>query len=339
MMTSLWFRPGLGLLLVFWLCFTIGCSPLTLTLGGDPQRQELEPKVVRAADARTDDAVAIIDVSGVIVNARPPRLLGRSENPVSLLVEQLEAARRHDDVRAIILRINSPGGGVTATDMMYREVQRFRARTRKPVVVLCMDVAASGGYYLALSGDRLLAYPTTVTGSIGVLAQSISFKPALERIGVEPTTLVSGPNKAAGSPLTTLDEDQRATLQTMVDEMYDRFASLVRQRRPGMSPEQLATATDGRVVTGDRAAELGLIDRVGDLHDAHVAAMELAGLDAAHLVRFHRPLQYVGSPYAATPVDGGANAAGAEINLFQLRLDGAGLVTGPGLYYLWQPSP
>jgi protease-4 len=221
--------------------------------------------------------------------------------------------------------------------MMYREVERFRQRTGKPVVALMMDVAASGGYYLAVSADHIVTYPTTVTGSIGVLVQTISVKPALSRIGIEARALTSGPNKDAGSPFNVMTEDQQATLQHLVDTFYGRFTDLVRQRRPDIPEDRFAMVTDGRVVTGVDAVELGLADEVGDLYDAFARAKDLAGIDAAKLIVYHRPLEYVASAYAGVPA---APGVGTQVNIAQFNLGGLvpGLDPPFGFYYLWQPQ-
>jgi protease-4 len=314
------------------------CGPMTFVVGVNPGDQRLTSTVVQSDDRLFSARVAIVDVSGLIVNSNRNGLLRQGENPVALLRETLDAAAADAQVKAVILRINSPGGAVTASDAMYREVIRFRERSGKPVVALLMDVAASGGYYLACGADRIVAYPTSVTGSIGVIMQTLSVKPGLTRIGVLADAITSGPNKDAGSPLSTLTPEQRAVLQQLVDDFYARFVAVVRQRRPGIEAANLALVTDGRVFSGEQAAALGLVDRTGDLEDAFAEAKQRAGLGSADLMLFHRPLRHVGSPYAATPTSGVAE--GTQINLAQINLDasGGGLVDAPvGFYYLWAP--
>jgi protease-4 len=258
---------------------------------------------------------------------------------VSLLHEQLSAAADDDRVKAVILRLNTPGGTVTASDAMYRLVERFKAATHKPVVAFMMDVTASGGYYLACAADQIMACPTTVTGSIGVIVQTISFKPAMSRFGIEAEAIASGPNKEAGSPLSTLTDENRVVLRAMVDDFYERFLSVVRKSRKNIPADQFAAVTDGRVVTGGRAAELGLVDRLGDLHDAVELAKEMGGVARADLVRYHRPFQYVGSPYAAAPnpvPHAAPGPGGTVVNLAQFNFS-ADYADAPTMfYYLWQ---
>ncbi len=318
------------------LLLTAGCSPMTLTLGGSPRDNALQAKVVEQAERPTRDRVAIVDLSGMIFNAQRPGLFGAGDNPVALLHERLEAARRDPHVRAVILRINSPGGTVTASDAMYREVQRFRQRSGKPVVALLMDVAASGGYYVACAADRIVAYPTSVTGSIGVLVQTISLQPALGRLGITAEAITTGPNKTAGSLFSQLQPEHRAVLQAMVDDFYARFVDVVQQARPQLHLTAQPHLIDGRIMSGQQAHGEGLVDVLGDLHDAAAEARRLAGVEHADLVIYHRPLSYVGSPYAMTPSSPAGSAAGiTQVNIAPLVLP-EGMADGSmQFYYLW----
>ena len=273
--------------------------------------------------------VALVDVTGLIVDARRFEFPTRGENPVARFSEALKKAEADHRVKALVVRINSPGGGVTASDVLYRELQEFKATTHKPVVVLMSGVAASGGYYLACAGDEIIANPTTITGSIGVIIQTFNFSEGMRKIGIKADAITSGPNKAMGSPFESMPPEHRALLQGLVDEFYDNFLAVVIENRSGLSEEDLKWITDGRVISGRRAAEVGVVDRLGDLRDAFGAAKKRAGVEAAQLVKYHRPLEHVGSAYARA-------APGAEVNFLQLNL--AGPVDQPGFYYLWDPA-
>ena len=320
------------------LCLLPGCGPLTFVVGVSPGEQTLQAKAV-ATDDKPQGLVAVVDVTGVIVNAQTPGLLQSGPNPVAELHELLDLAGRDGRVKAVVLRINSPGGGVTASDMMYREVQRFRRETGKPVVALLMDVAASGGYYLACASDEIVAYPTTVTGSVGVIIQTVSVKPALDRWGIEATTITSGDAKAAGTPLSTLTDEQQAILRGMVGDFFQRFRDVVTTARPGIDESAYDRVFDGRVFSGVDAAELGLVDELGDIYTAFDRAKQRAGMKRAALIVYHRPVEYVASPYAAAPPAPGSPPQGTQINLAQLNLngEGGGLGLPVGFYYLWRP--
>ena len=273
--------------------------------------------------------VALVDVTGLIVDARRFEFPTRGENPVARFTEALKKAEADHHVKALIVRINSPGGGVTASDVLYRELQEFKATTHKPVVVLMSGVAASGGYYLACAGDEIIANPTTITGSIGVIIQTFNFSEGMRKIGIKADAITSGPNKAMGSPFEPMPPEHRAVLQGLVDEFYDNFLAVVVENRSGLAEDDLKWITDGRVISGRRAAEVGVVDRLGDLRDAFRAAKKRAGVEAAQLVKYHRPLEHVGSAYARA-------AAGTEVNFLQLNL--AGPVDQPGFFYLWDPA-
>ncbi len=308
-----------------------GCQPATIVVGLSPGGTALEATAIERDGRWGSPRVVIVDVSGTLVNARTGSLLGGGTNPVDELARRLDAAADDPKVAAVILRINSPGGTVTASDMMHREVKRYRERTGKPVVALIMDVGASGGYYLACAADQIMAYPTSVTGSIGVVLQTLSVRPALDRWGIRAQALVSGPNKTGGSPLEILTQEQQAILQGLVDDFYTRFRDVVRTARPDISAERFDTLTDGRVFTGAHAKNAGLVDQLGDIRDAFVQARELAGVEQADLYLYHGPLSSPETPYAK---HGAGDVHVSLLNLSQLLP--ASTLNGP--CYLWQPG-
>ncbi len=323
-----------------WMVLATGCGPTTFVVGVSPGDQRLQATRVVEGSGWSPQRVAMIDVTGLLVSVNRTGLLSQGDNPLSDLSEKLEAAANDRRVRAVILRINSPGGTVTASDAMYREVMRFKKETHKPVVVLMMDVAASGGYYVACAGDHLMAYPTSITGSIGVIAQTVSFKAGLDMIGIRSESFTSGPNKDAGSPLAQMSDSHREVFRGMIDDFYGRFVGIVKQHRSKLTEEQLTWATDGRIVTGTQALEVGLIDELGDLRSAFAAAQQRAGINDAELIVYHRPLRYMGSPYATakTSENGNQISSGVTVNLAQINLPEL-LSGGPtGFYYLWDSS-
>ena len=322
----------LGLVVVI---LSAGCTRWRFIVDAVPADDELtETEVLRDPGAGSRSAkVALIDVKGLIVDAERGRFLGRVENPVSRLSEGLKRAENDSKVRAVIIRVNSPGGTVTASDMMYREVVRFKARSSKPVVILMGEVAASGGYYLACAGDEIIAYPTTVTGSIGVIIQTFNFSEGMGKIGIRADAITSGPNKATGSPFSPMSREHRALMQGIVDEFYENFVAIVTENRPAVSSDDMAWITDGRVITGRRAVEVGIVDRLGDLRTALEASKRLAGVDLVRLVKYHHPTDYVGSPYATAPIP----RVGGQVNLLQLNL-GSWPDQSAGFYYLWDPA-
>ncbi|MAG16513.1 MAG: hypothetical protein CMJ21_00430, partial [Phycisphaerae bacterium] len=225
------------------------CGPVTFTIDTGGANKRLTSSTVIDEPGAGATRVAIIDVTGMIYNASRRHLLGRGENPVSLLHEKLQAVRADHNVKAVILRINSPGGTVTASDAMYRQIVRFKADTATPVIALMMDVTASGGYYIACAADHCIAYPSTVTGSIGVVMQLISLKPLMTRWGIDAQAITSGPNKAAGSPLATLTDEQRAKAEYAVaqPDAWNPYGALPEMRlfTHQMPDELIAVANQG----------------------------------------------------------------------------------------------
>lgn len=326
-----------------------GCLPRRVTIDLQPAAAELKETVVATDDGASPAApkVALIDIRGLLAEGASVGVLGRGGNAVDDLVARLEKAADDRAVRAVVLRINSPGGTVAASDTMHREVRRFSERTGKPVVVSMGEVAASGGYYVALAADEIVAQPSTVTGSIGVIVQTVNLSAGMSRLGITARSVTSGPNKALASPFEPEQHAHYAILQRMVDDFYGQFLGLVEARRPGVPAADLPMYTDGRVVTGVEAARAGLVDGVGGVREAFASAKRRAGLAAARLVAYHNDGESPRSPYAVSAMGAaevrGAGLAGAgaeamRLNVVQVNLPGAlGSSAWAGFYYLWTP--
>ncbi|MFU8829664.1 MAG: signal peptide peptidase SppA, partial [Phycisphaerales bacterium] len=278
--------------------------------------------------------VALIDVDGLISHVAPPGVITPRANTVDSVVARLQEAERDSSVRAVILRVNSPGGTVAATDTLYHEIRRFRERSNKPVVVSMAEVAASGGYYVSLAADHIVAQPSTVTGSIGVIFQTFNVSDGLAMIGIRARAITSDRNKAIASPFEPAQAEHYEILQSIVDDFYDTFLAKVIERRPEFADADLDTATDGRVFTGTQALNLGLVDELGTLYDAFEAAKRLAQLGPSRLVKYHAEGIRVNSPYAAAP-DIRPSAADRRIDISLLKLEQDHFSTG--FYYLWRP--
>jgi protease-4 len=283
------------------------------------------------------DKIAMIEVEGMLMNAKSGGFLQATENPLSLFAQQMEQAAKDKDVRAVVLRVNSPGGTVTTSDAMYQIVMRFKQKTHKPVVASMQEVAASGGYYVSLSADRIVAQPTTVVGSIGVIFNTFDFSGTMNKIGAQANAIKSGPLKDMGSPFKPLSDEERAVMQGMVDEYYARFVNVVAEHRKLPDNDVRRMVTDGRVFSGQRAKELGLIDDVGLLEDALATARKLADSPEARVVMYKRPFGYRGSIYADSnvPMPQAAGGAGGT-GVTKLELPGGPWLPS-GFYYLWNP--
>ncbi len=310
-----------------------GCAPSGgIRITPVPADQTLEEREVIRESPWTRDKIAIVDIQGVIANEPPRTLLGGSDdNPVSLITEKLEAARRDPHVRGVVLRINSPGGTVTASDIVHQEITRFRRETNRPVVAMIMDTGASGAYYAACAADEIMAERTSITGSIGVLMQSFSLAGAMAMVGVKSEAIKSGDMKDAGSPFRDLRTEERTCFQEMINDLHRRFVDVVVAGRPRLSRDRIVTLADGRVYTATQAVENGLVDRIGTLREAIDAAKRRAGITKANTIIYSRPLGWKGSAYAET----GPQPTGT-LNLSLVQINGAWpLNTAPRFSYLW----
>ncbi|HTN43847.1 MAG TPA: signal peptide peptidase SppA [Nitrospiria bacterium] len=294
--------------------------------------QPAEPlQETRVAGAGADKIV-LMDLSGTISEEEKGSTLAPEPNMVAQFKEELKKAADDSAVKAVVLRINSPGGTVTASDILHHEVEVFKKQTGKKVIVSIMDLGASGGYYVAVAGDKIVVHPTTVTGSIGVIMLTVNVQGLLEKIGVTGAAIKSGDKKDMGSPLRPMTEEERRLFQGIIDQMYDRFVSVVAAGRKGMTVDQVRKAADGRVYTAQQALDLGLVDGIGYLDDAIQLAKTEAGLSKARIVTYVRPGSYKDNIYSQIP-----SGSPQTVNL--VNLDLRSFVQGgtPRFMYLWAP--
>lgn len=308
-----------------------GCGPSGFLITPVVTSRQLKETVVWRESVWSGEKIVLVDVDGLIMNARSKGLFREGEQPVSLLAEKLDKAARDGAVKAVVLRINSPGGTVTASDLMYSQLVRFR-QTGKPVVAVMMDLAASGGYYIACAADRIIAHPTTVTGSIGVIFQTFNLAGTMSKLGIEADAIKSGLNKDAGSPLRRMTPEEREIFQKLVSEFHERFIQTVCKSRKNLTEQKVRELADGRVYTGQQAAQYGLVDGLGTLEDAVALAKELSGAKSIKVVRYHRPLGYVPNVYARTP----DNAP--TVNLVNVNWPEWLNPDTPYFMYLWAPG-
>ena len=222
------------------------------------------------------EKVALIHVEGVIVGGRGQGGLLGDGSGMDSVIRQIQAARDDETVRAVVLRINSPGGSAHASQEVGEELKKLRS-AGKPVVASMGDIAASGGYWIAALCDRIYANPGTITGSIGIYIPYANYEELFKKIGVHGEKIKSGPHKDMLSPERPMTAAERAILQEMVDDLYDQFVDVVAEGRK-MEPERVRRLADGRIYTGRQAKKLGLVDEMGTPEDAVNAAARLAGI-------------------------------------------------------------
>ncbi len=222
----------------------------------------------------TNDKIVVVPLDGVITHENASFAQGAS---VDGIVETLEDLREDDHVKAVILRINSPGGSVGAVQEIHRAVLKFRG-AGKFVVSSFGDVAASGGYYIACAGDKIVTNPGTLTGSIGVIMQIPNVKGLMEKFGVSMMTIKSGDMKDSASPFRTMTEEERSYFTKLIMDSYGQFFDAVKEGRK-LDDAALKPLADGRVFTGRMAKDAKLVDEIGGLEEAVEVAKQLAGLE------------------------------------------------------------
>jgi protease-4 len=299
-------------------CINVGAFP----------SPELERVVVEKSDRWMEtNRVALVDVGGFISSETGFwTFLGGTS--VADVKQKLDIAAEDSHVRAVVLRINSPGGEASASDTIYQEVLRFKEKTGKPVVAALMGTAASGGFYVALSADRIVASPTTITGSVGVIMDLVNIERLYGMLGLQSVVIKSGEKKDIGSPTRPMTPEERDILQGLNTALFSQFLDIVRKRRSAMTGEQLKIVSDGRVLSAQDALKLNLVDRIGYLRDAVQDACGLAKIETADVILYRAAPSYNSNIYAQ------ANAG----MLVEEALSILTLRRGPTFLYLWAPG-
>jgi protease-4 len=256
------------------------------------------------------EKIALVEVSGQIFDSKD-------------IVRQLSKYRRDDDIKAILLRIDSPGGAVAPSQEIYDEVLRVRADNKK-IYASMGSLAASGGYYIAVAADRVFANPGTLTGSIGVIMAFGNAEKLMEKIGLEPQVVKSGKYKDVGSPARKMTAKERIYLQRVVDDVHQQFIDAVAKGR-NITTKEARKLADGRVFTGRQALKLKMVDEMGGLEDVIVKLGEAAGIEGRPKVIWEEPqkgfMEWVME--GSLPKEFKANWMPAQF---------------PALQYLWLPN-
>tara|TARA_R110002049_G_scaffold4601_6_gene32871 strand:- start:56721 stop:57824 length:1104 start_codon:yes stop_codon:yes gene_type:complete len=290
------------------------------------------PPLADSEHTQSGGRIAVIDVDGILVDRNQNGFGSMGENPVALFREKLTVIADDPSIAGLVLRINSPGGGVTASDMMAHELQRLKQTRPIPVVACLMSVGAGGGYYVATHADAIVAHPTSVVGGIGVIFNLYNMEDTMGQFNVLSMSIKSGEKIDLGSPERVMEPDERKLLQQMADSFHQRFIEQVQHSRPNLlSTDDLF---DGRVMTGTQAAEISLVDQVGYLDDAINTLRSMAGLGQdASVVMLRRD-----NDRAYTLLDVSPNEP-LQTSLLPFKLPGLDRAALPTFMYLWQPEP
>jgi protease IV len=284
-------------LLAVWMLAAAGCVTVKVSLFEEPG--PLQEKTISGYGR---DKILLMEISGVILEGQHS-ILGLTKGVTSpnRIKEELDKAAKDDRIKAVVLKINSPGGTVAAADVILHELKAFKATKALPVVVCLQGLAASGGYYVAQAGDTVIAYPTCITGSIGVIAMKFNLRGLMDKVGVDEDVVKSGQWKDFWSPFRPATPQEKEMMQKVIDDFFRRFVDVVAQGRK-LSLKKTKEVADGRIFTATQALDLGLVDQLGYLDEALELARVKAGLGKeAKVITYHRPGGYKPTIYSLLP--------------------------------------
>ncbi len=301
----------------------LGC---TIDLGSLTRVQPLEETLLYG---ERGPKLVLLEIEGMISESERRSPLGRGRpNVVARAREALDLATEDDDVAGLLLRIRSPGGTVAASETLYHEILRWKRENEKPVIAYMQGLATSGGYYVSMAADRVIAHPTSITGSIGVIMTGVNLSGLMQRFGIADQTFKSGEFKDAGSPLRPMRPEEQEQLQSVIDDLQARFVEVVVRGRPALDQAAVARLANGRIFSANQALEAGLVDQIGHLDEAIEVAEGLAGIPESRVVVYHRSNEYWNNIYNRGP---GTPLQVVDVDVLTLAQDRL----PAGFYYLW----
>jgi protease-4 len=320
-------RKAIFFSLVIFSSILIGCGSTKIRLFPS----QADPLKEFTLEGQADQKVLVIPVRGVISDAPREGFVRTRPSLVQEVVSQLRRAEDDKKIKAVILKIDSPGGSVTASDMLFNEILTFKERTGAIVVVAMMGVAASGGYYISLPADYILAHPTTLTGSVGVIFLRPKVIGLMDKIGVDVEVNKSGINKDMGMPYRAATAEEKKILQSMTDRLGIRFVDLVVKHRK-LDPAAAAKISTARIYLAGEALELGMVDEIGYLDQAIARAKQLAEIPENARVVVYRRTEYPDDNiYNTSTRYGGGELSALSVHLLPEAL----YQSRTGFYYLW----
>lgn len=294
----------------------------------------VKPLVEKVVEGEGRPKLLLLDIAGFISEKEPDGapLARKKPSLVSRVRESLRKAEQDEDIAGVIVRINSPGGTVAASDIIYHEIKEFVSRKKVPVYACITGMGTSGAYYIATAADLITAHPTAVTGSIGVILLNFNLEGLLGKIGVTEKSIKSGTKKDIMSPFRASTEEERRIMQDIIDSFARRFVDVIMARKNNqLERQELEKLADGRVYTAEQAVAAKLIDRTEYLDDTINGMKKELGIKEARVVSYYRPGDYRGSIYS-TPDTGAASG----VNLININADGLEMLSSPQFLYLWR---
>ena len=292
-----------------------------------------EPLKEFTLEGTASDKILLISINGMIPDSPKKDLLSSSPSVVDDVVSQINKAKSDKNIKAVLLKINSSGGTITASDVLYHEISAYKEKTGVKIVVSMMDIAASGAYYISLPADVIMAHPTTITGSVGVISLQPKVSGLMNKIGLGVDIQKYGKHKDMGSPFRESSEEEQKLLQKTVNDFGGRFIDLVKKHRK-LSEKALAEVSTARIFLADEALSLGLIDKIGYISDTLKETKKIAGISEDARVIVYRRMEF--------PEDNYYNIAGTELGKINIPLINIELPEAfslkAGFYYLWPGS-
>jgi protease-4 len=322
-----------AILFVLSLLVLSGCAGVNVSLL--PATRALEEKVL---EGKGKAKILLVDLDGVISFKEETDGLKLRTRPskVAFFREALLKAEADSDIAGVIVRINSPGGTAAASDTIYHEIMSFKQKKKIPVNAYIMELGASGGYYVASASDRIIASPTAITGSIGVIAMRFNMEGLLSKVGISEETYKSGPKKDFWSPFRPSTEEEKKMLQDIIDKLYARFVEVVyANRQKLLTDREVKAVADGRILTASAALEARLIDQVSYLDETIEAMKKGLNIEQARVITYVRPKTFksnIYSEYSEMPLLGPQ-----VINLISINAEELSLFSGVQFMYLWNP--
>jgi protease-4 len=305
--------------------FSFGCA--TINLG--PSLGKLEEVTI---EGEGPGKILLVDVDGIINNQKNRTFSG---NTLSLgMVEKvrsiIEKAEKDSEIKALLIKMNSPGGTVTASDIIYHLLKSYKEKNKVKIYVQVMDLAASGGYYIAMAGDQIIAHPTSLIGSIGVIALKVNLKDLMAKIGVDVEIVKSGDKKDFMSPFRSFTQEERDLFQNTIDRFHNRFVTTIVENRSKLNKSEVQTLADGRVYDAEQAKDFKLIDHIGYVTDTIQRVRSDMKNSNLKLITYHRSNDYQGNIYSQFQKP-------TSFNLVNLDLGFNPNSLSPYFLYIWAP--
>lgn len=313
--------------LVMLSAFSGGCAFVNVDVMPSPS-----PLQERVVEGEGKGKILLVDIAGIISEKeKSAGLFDSKPSMVAYVKEALQKAEKDNEVAGLILRINSPGGTVTASDIIYHEIRKFREKKKVPVVACIIGLGASGGYYVASAADEIVIHPTAVTGSIGVMVMNFNVEGLLSKVGVAEYTVKSADKKDFMSPFRPATPEELKIMQSIIDSMYGRFIEVIHGRSGNaLDQQQIRTLADGRIYSSEQALTAKLVDRIAYLDEVIQDMKQKAGVPEAKVISYYRRGSVKETIYSQAA--GGA----PQINLININAEGLELVPTTEFLYLWK---